>query len=207
MKKILLLFCALLATVGAVKAETYTITYGKSTGTFYNISNAAVTSGWVSKWVSNEAGKPVVTLTVSANNVNAENGRFAPGQSGSSTYSLSVEDGYKITGFSLNCPTSGAEVTVTPNGESAVVAATGENIVVNSSASSFVYSGSNSGRILAGANDGGSFTISVESIPAEKVAAYNTAKGWISTIQSSNGLVKDASKYISNAKSTAERFL
>ncbi len=204
MKKLFFILCALLATAWAAKAETYTITYGKSTGTFYNSSNAAVTSGWVSKWVSNEAGKPVVTLTVSANNVNADNGRFAPGQSTTSTYSLSVEDGYKITGFSLNCPTSGAEVTVTPNGESAVVAATGENIVVTSSASSFVYSGSNSGRILAGANDGGSFTISVESIPAEKVAAYNTAKGWISTIQSSNGLVKDASKYISNAKSTAE---
>lgn len=204
MKKLFFILCALLATAWAAKAETYTITYGTSTGTFYNSSNAAVTSGWVSKWVSNEADKPVVTLTVSANNVNAENGRFAPGSSTTSTYSLSVEDGYKITGFSLNCPTFGAEVTVTPNGESAVVAATGENIVVTSSASSFVYSGSNSGRIQAGANDGGSFTISVESIPAEKVAAYNTAKGWISTIQSSNGLVKDASKYISNAKSTAE---
>ena len=163
-----------------------------------------LTTGWIAKWVSNEAGKPAVTLTASANNINAENGRMAPGQSTSCTYSLSVEDGYKITGFSLNCPTFGAEVTVTPNGESAVVAATSQNIVVNSSASSFVYSGSNSGRIQAASSDGGSFKIFVEDIPAEKVAAYNTAKGWINSIQSANGLVKDAAKYNSNAKSTAE---
>lgn len=203
MKKLLLMLFALLTTAGAW-AESYTITFDTTTGTFYNGSNAAVTSGWIAKWVSNEAGKPAVTLTVSANNVNAANGRFAPGSSQSSTYSLSVEDGYKITGFALNCPTFGAEVTVTPNGEAAVVAATGENIVVNSNATSFVYSGSNSGRIQAASSDGGSFTIFVEDIPAEKVAAYNTAKGWINAIQSANGLVKDATKYISNAKSSAE---
>ena len=204
MKKLILLFLTLLLGVTASWATTYTITFDKSTGSFYNGSNAVVTSGWVAKWVSNEAGKPAVTLTASANNINAENGRMAPGQSTSCTYSLSVEDGYKITGFELNCPTFGAQVTVTPNGEAAVVAATGEDIVVTSSATSFVYSGNNAGRIKAASSDGGSFKIFVEDIPAEKVAAYNTAKGWINSIQSANGLVKDASKYISNAKSTAE---
>ena len=203
MKKILLLLCALLTGVGSAMAETYTITYDTSTGSFYK--NGAASGGWVNQWVSNEAGKPAVTLTASANNINADNGRMAPGTTQSCTYSLSVEDGYKITGFELNCPTSGAQVTVTPNGEAAVVAAAGENIVVTSSATSFVYSGSNSGRILAASTgDGGSFKIFVEDVPAEKVAAYNTAKGWINFIQSANGLVKDASKYISNAKSSAE---
>lgn len=204
MKKLLLLLCALLTLGGSTWATTYTITFDKSTGSFYNGSNAVVTSGWIAKWVSNEAGKPAVTLTASANSINAENGRMAPGTSGSCTFSLSVEDGYKITGFELNCPTFGAQVTVTPNGEAAVVAATGEKIVVTSSATSFVYSGDNKGRIQAASSDGGSFKIFVEDIPAEKVAAYNTAKGWINSIQSANGLVKDAAKYISNAKSTAE---
>ncbi len=141
--------------------EEATITYGTSTGTFYNGSNA-VTSGWIAKWVSNEAGKPAVTLTASATNINAANARMAPGSSTSTTYSFSVGDGYLITGFAMNCPTFGAAVTITPAGESAVAVETGQTIVVNSSASSFVYSGSNTGRIQAGSNDGGSLTISVE---------------------------------------------
>lgn len=143
-------------------ATQYTITYGTTTGTFYDGSGSAVTSGWIAKWVSNEPGKPKVTLTASANNINAANGRMAPGQSETCTYTLYVEGGYKVTGFSMNCPTFGAQVTVTPTGESATVVSTGETLVVNSSAASFVYSGTNSGRIQAGSNDSGSFTITVE---------------------------------------------
>ncbi len=164
MKKLLLVLCTLLAGVSGVKAETYTITFDHRTGTFYK--SGTVATGWVNQWKSNEAGKPVVTLTASANNINTDNGRMAPGSSQSSTYSLSVENGYIVTGFSMDCPTSGAEVTVTPAGESAVVVATGGTLVVNSSASSFVYSGSNSGRIQASAGDGGSFTITVENDPS-----------------------------------------
>ena len=141
-------------------ATTYTITYDHRVGTFKK--GGSVSTGWVNQWVSNEEGKPVVTLTASANNINTDNGRMAPGSSGSCTYALSVEDGYIITGFSLNCPTSGAEVTVTPGGESATVVSTGGTLVVNSTSNSFVYSGSNSGRIQASAGDGGSFTITVE---------------------------------------------
>lgn len=204
MKKLLLLLCALLTLGGSTWAATYTITYGTTTGSFYNGSNAVVTSGWVSKWVSNEAGKPAVTLTVSANNVNAENGRFAPGQSKSSTYSLSVEDGYRIAGFSLNCPTFGAEVTVTPNGKSAVVAATGQNIVVNSCASSFVYSGNNSGRIQAGSNDGGSFTITVvdASDPTVNVT-YNLYESDGTTLVNSDVVVQEANSAVSLPSSLA----
>lgn len=160
-QKLTLLLIALFTTVGAW-ATTYTITYGTQTGTFYNGSGSAVTSGWIAKWVSNEANKPVVTLTASANNINAENGRMAPGQSQTCTYTLYVEGGYKVTGFSMNCPTFNADVTITPTGESATTATTGNSIVVNSSAASFVFSGNNSGRIQAGSNDSGSFTITVE---------------------------------------------
>ena len=158
-QKLTLLLIALLSTIGAM-AETYTITFDHRTGTFYK--GSTVSTGWVNKWVSNEAGKPAVTITASANNINTDNGRMAPGSSTTCTYSISVESGYVVKGFSMNCPTSGAEVTVTPAGESAVVVATGGTLVVNSSASSFVYSGSNSGRIQASAGDGGSFIITVE---------------------------------------------
>lgn len=159
MRKLLLLLCALLGTVGAW-AETYTITFDHRTGTFYK--GGSVSTGWVNQWVSNEEGKPAVTITASANNINTDNGRMAPGSAATCTYSLSTESGYRVTGFSMNCPTFGAEVTVTPAGESAVVVATGGTLVVNSSASSFVYSGSNSGRIQASAGDSGTFTITVE---------------------------------------------
>lgn len=166
MKKFLLSVFALLISVSGAWATTYTITYGTSTGSFYDGSGNVVTSGWIAKWVSNEAGKPVVTLTASANNINAANGRMAPGQSTTCTFTLYVEGGYKVTGFSMDCPTFGADVTITPAGESGATVTTGNNIVVNSSAASFVYSGSNSGRICASANDSeypnASFTITVE---------------------------------------------
>lgn len=185
-QKLTLLLLALFTTVGAW-AETYTITFDHNAGTFYK--DNAVATGWVSKWVSNEAGKPAVTITASANTINSDNGRMAPGQSQTCTYSISVEDGYVVTGFSMNCPTFGADVTVTPTGESAINVATNGTLVVNSSASSFVYSGSNSGRIQASANDGGSFKITVENIETistsisdeayvnvgEKVASFTAA--------------------------------
>ena len=204
MRKLFSLMSLLLLCIGGAWAQTYTITYGTSTGTFYNGSNNAVIEGWIAKWVSNEEGKPAVTLTASANNINAENGRLAPGKSQACTYSLSVEEGYAITGFSMNCPTFGAQVTITPAGEEAVIAETGTNIVVNSSSTSFVYSGNNSGRIQAGANDQGNFQIYVIKLTPEQFAAQKAIPGWISTIQNSEGLVTDASKYSSNAKSSVE---
>ena len=182
---------ALLGTVGAM-SETYTITYDTSNGTFYRSGSAS--TDWSSKWVSNEAGKPVVTITTSVNNMNGSNGRLAP-----QTYTISVEDGCVVRGFSLNCPTFGGEITLTPSGESAVVVAENGTLVVNSSASSFVFSGDSGCRIKAAASDGGSFTITVEKASDEQIAAYNTAKGWVSSIQTAEGLVTDASNYSGNA--------
>ena len=159
MKKLLLLLCALLTLGGSTWAATYTITYGTETGTFYKSGSAS--TDWSSKWVSNEAGKPVVTITTSVNSMNGANARIAP-----QTYTIYAEPGYKVTGFAMNCPTFGATVTVTPAGESAVEVAQGGTLTVNSSASSFVFAGgSNQARIQAGSNDGGSFTITVEDDP------------------------------------------
>lgn len=156
MRKLLFFFFALLASVSGAWATTYTITYGTTTGTFYRSGSAS--TDWSSKWVSNEAGKPVVTVATSVNNMNGANARIAP-----QTYTIYAEAGYKVTGFAMNCPTFGATVTVTPAGESAVEVAENGTLVVNSSASSFVFAGgSNQARIQAGSNDGGTFTITVE---------------------------------------------
>lgn len=159
MKKLLLLLCTLLGTASAWAAS-YSITYDTSNGTFYR--NGSASTDWSSKWVSNEAGKPVVTITTSVNNMNGANGRIAP-----QTYTISVEDGYIVTGFSMNCPTFGGTITVTPNGESATEVATGGTISLTSSASSFVFAASASGaRIQAASSDGGSFIITVEDDPS-----------------------------------------
>ena len=159
MKKLFTLLTMLVLGIGSMWATTYTITYGTATGTFYR--NGKASTDWSSKWVSNEEGKPVVTITTSVNNMNGANARMAP-----QTYKIFTEPGYKVTGFAMNCPTFGATVTVTPSGESAVEVAQGGTLVVNSSASSFVFAGgSSSARIQAGSNDGGSFTITVEEDP------------------------------------------
>ena len=159
MKKLLLLLVALLGLgVSGAWATDYTITYDTSTGTFYRSGSAS--TDWSSKWVSNEAGKPVVTITTSVNNMNGANGRIAP-----QTYTITTQLGYIVTGFSMNCPTFGGEITVTPSGESATVVSTNEKIVLNSSASSFVFSGDGTCRIQAASSDGGSFTITVTEDP------------------------------------------
>ena len=63
----------------AAGATTYTITYDHRVGTFKK--GGSVSTGWVNQWISDEAGKPVVTLTASANNINTDNGRMASGSS------------------------------------------------------------------------------------------------------------------------------
>lgn len=182
MRKLLLFFFALLASVSTAWAATYTITFDHTSGTFYK--GGAVSTGWVNQWVSNEAGKPAVTITASANNIDTDNGRMAPGSSGTCTYTLTTESGYVVTGFSMNCPTFGAAVTVTPTGESAIEVAQNGTLVVNSSASSFVYSGSNSGRIQASASDGGTFTITVED--------DTEAQSWVPSFGTGSTIIVDS---------------
>ena len=46
--------------------------------------------------------------------------------------------------------------------------------------------------------------LEIDEFKSQQVAAYYTATSWMTTIQSSNGLVTDPSNYISNAKSSQE---
>ena len=173
-------------------AATYEITYDTSTGTFWR-NGAVSTDNWSSKWVSNEAGKPVVTITTSVNNMNAANGRIAP-----QTYTITVEGAYKVTGFTMDCPTFGGTITVTPNGESATEVATGEKIQLTSSASSFVFAASaNGARIQAASSDGGSFVITVEDAPEvgimKEVNSKVTENLW--TMQTTYGVTESDKIY------------
>ena len=173
-------------------AATYEITYDTSTGVFWR-NGAVSTDNWSSKWVSNEAGKPVVTITTSVNNMNAANGRIAP-----QTYTITVEGAYKVTGFTMDCPTFGGTITVTPNGESATEVATGEKIQLTSSASSFVFAASaNGARIQAASSDGGSFVITVEDAPEvgimKEVNSKVTENLW--TMQTTYGVTESDKIY------------
>lgn len=68
-------------------------------GTFYNSGGSAITSGYGQKWVSK--GPSAVTFKNEAgNNFNAANGYFFPGNNGS-TYTISCQPAYRITGYTL----------------------------------------------------------------------------------------------------------
>lgn len=88
MKKLLLIVCALLATVGAW-AQTGTITY--SISTYSSAGSFSSTTVW------NSNGTPKMTMTYSGSNgYNRDNGRIFKGN-----YTLSVSGGYIITGYSI----------------------------------------------------------------------------------------------------------
>jgi len=77
------------------------VKYGAATylGTFYNNGGSAITLGFGQTWVSK--GLSAVTFKNSAgNNINAGNGYFFPGASGS-TYTISCQPAYRITGYTL----------------------------------------------------------------------------------------------------------
>lgn len=120
-QKLMPLFLALFTFVG-MWAQTYTVTYNKGAGgTFYNQSNAAVTSGWsADKWVSTGEG-PTVTITSNTTNNNsfqAEYGHISFDR----TFTISVTGNYLITGYKITVGGAwDSKATVTPvEGGSAV---------------------------------------------------------------------------------------
>ena len=158
MKKILLLFCALLATMGAVKAETFTITVGFDGGTFYQNANKTTayterpsTNTWSSCWVSNET--PEITL-IGGSAWNLLNDTYYE-----TDYTLSVSGNFVITGYSIT-PSSlpNGSANLTPSGGSAQAFNAGSaNTVSGLSASSVSFSLSDQVVIS-------NFTITVESV-------------------------------------------
>ena len=101
---LLVLFSLFLNTeIWAQDISAYSIDYGTSYGTFYNNGTTATTTAFASKWVST-ATNPQLTIQVSnlgTNNMNSSNGYLFSKSDGKETYTLSVPDGYLITGYTL----------------------------------------------------------------------------------------------------------
>lgn len=150
---------------------------------------------------------PAITVSVSANNMDKrQTGDFLlwhSGTAGSCTYTFSVGDGYVITDYTVTgyANTSAQTLTAGSNshefavGTSSTFSVTG----LSSSSTSFVQTGANASGLKIT-----SMTVTVVKPTEEQTAAYNTVQGWITTIQSAEGLVTDASNYTSNAKESSE---
>jgi len=198
MKKILLLLCTLLAGVSGVWAVDLTLTPGN--GTYVTSSGNYVNS-------ITFGTTPAITVTASANNMDKrQTGDYLlwhSGSSGSSTYTISVGDDYVITSYSVTgeANTSAQTLTAGSNSHEFAVGTSSSFTVtgLEASSASFVQTGANASGLKIT-----SITVTVAKPSDEQIAAYNTVQNWIPTIQGAKGLVKDASNYISNAKSSAE---
>ncbi len=125
MRKITTLLTLLLIAVGA-SAQSWTIDVNPSNGTFYRRDyTVASSSQWAGIFVSNVSGAPAVTITASVGGTVQH--KFATTRDGISTepngtvnWSIAVEDGYVVTGWTLEGATNGGECVVTPNTGAAV---------------------------------------------------------------------------------------
>lgn len=119
MKKILFLFCSLFTMMGAWATD-YVIS--TETGTFYRGGTQAITvsesSQYGNLWTANDQ---VLSLQCTKNDIVIDAAiRFA-----TDTYTLSVQGGYLITGYSFEAYTGATtEVNVTPNGQDAIAIST-----------------------------------------------------------------------------------
>ena len=118
MKKLLLLFFALLTGVSGAWAETLTLVTAADTwsgGTFYTSSGANSTVGtWGHSYLSAASTtQPQVFInsdkSTTSNGFNCGNGRHGNGK----TFYLNIQPGYKITGYSISFKSVGSTTTIT----------------------------------------------------------------------------------------------
>lgn len=145
------------------------VKYGAATylGTFYNSNGSAITSNFGQTWVSK--GPSAVTFKNSAGNyINAGNGYFFPSPSGS-TYTISCQPAYRITGYTLTATgqssvTTPQTITPAAGGSAASWEANQENTLTVSglhvNSTSFAMSGHNIGLAVS------SFVFNVEKVNA-----------------------------------------
>ena len=119
----------------------------------YNIGdgkyNDRANSSWRSGWTSTNTAKPSFTISVGANNMNADVTEYIgmrPGQSGSSTYTLTLGEYFLSYSFEAKSTNAGANHKITINGEQTAVGTewTTFNVDVYGTTTSFVLSGGNS---------------------------------------------------------------
>ena len=105
-------------------------------------------SSWRNGWTSTNAAKPSFTISVGANNMNAGSTEYIgmrPGQSGSSTYTLTLGEYFLSYSFEAKSTNAGANHQITINGVQTAVGTewTTFNVDVYGTTTSFVLSGGN----------------------------------------------------------------
>lgn len=142
MKKITSLFALLLVFLWSVGASAETIVINSANG---SLNNAM---GYSNLWTS--SGSPTVTLRTAAKNMakSGEKITMHSGKSGSSDYTISVPNNYKIVSYTFKGTLSSGAVTVTPAGGTATAFAPGvENSFtvdnINAPTATFKIAGSN----------------------------------------------------------------
>ena len=214
-QKLILMLLALFTSIGAWAAPT--------TVTVIDKTLAATTYGSLSSttFTTNDAsGMAGVTIegVNYADKVNDSYG-YCLGCSGVSngTVTMTAPEGYVIMGYSLTgrLNTSNFVFTLTPSaGGNAVALTTGGQTLsavgLEAQTASFTYA------VTTNNTEGSTNTFYMPSLTitigtAEEAAfaksqleAYNIVQGWVSTIQTAKGLVKNASQYTSNAKESSE---
>jgi len=229
MKKLLLILCTLLAGVSGAWAidvvisdRTNTVATGSVTTTNeHKYGTYLDAAGGTSFTTNATSGMEGVTVTGDEAFVRAawfSNTNylyciaFNPDDTDEHTITISAPEGYVIMDYSITAISTSVnrKFTVTPAGD------TKSTDNVSSSLVSFNKTSLNSQTasitIKAANNNTGNFlcfplfsvTITEAALANSQASAYNTVKGWISTIQGAEGLVTDAANYVSNAKSSAE---
>ena len=210
MKKLILLFFALLTSVSSMWATPVDVTvidktkdattYGSLSGTTFT-TNAA--SGMDGVTIGGIKGTTATNFAYGA--------CLALTSTASGTITMTAPTGYVIIGYTLTARSNTYSVpyTLTPSAGGSAVTTSTSGVTLTASgldaqSASFTYSAASANSfyipslvITIGTAEDAAFAKS-------QLEAYNTVQGWVTTIQGAQGLVKDASNYVSNAKSTAE---
>ncbi len=125
-----------------------------STGTLYR-SNGTANQSWNKTWVSNNT-LPELTLDASVNNMTSTNGNivgYVGSQTTSCTYTLSVPEGYIITGWSMDIAQhqGTTAITLTAGGSTYTTSSEDQNVTVsglNARTATFTLSGANTDGVV-----------------------------------------------------------
>jgi len=186
MRKLLLLFFALLTGVSGAWAETktFTVTYAKGStyGIYYKTDgSASAGSTWDVKWVSGGdycTQLPNVTISSDQASISSYNARFLNGN-----YTISVPEGLIITGYTMQAKSyeegaTDTEKYITPAGESAIELNTSTDTKVevtglSSNTANFAITGTEGtvSRVMFS-----SFTINVQAEVLTSLASANSSK-------------------------------
>ena len=118
----------------------------------YNVSdgqyNERAGSDWRNGWTSTNEDKPTLAISVSANNMNAGSSEYIgmrPGQSGSSTYTLTLGEYFTNYSFEAKSTNASANHKITINGETTAVGTEWVTFTVdvNSNTTQFKLEGGN----------------------------------------------------------------